>query len=281
MLWALGRAGIERIALRMALRRDQAEVGQEMRAEVAALAGRLGLGRRVRVCRLPGLASPAAFGWWRPTVVVPDDFEEVHPAARRKAMLAHELAHLAARDPFWHGLAFLVLALLWWHPMAWWGWQRLRAASEAAADEASVLVENGPVELAACLVALGGRLQPLQRGWLGMAGNGFRSGLGRRVERLLALPAAGGEWGARRVTAPLMLLSAGGLAFALLGVTAVAFPGIGEDRPILFPPAAETVATLSAAPPVPVEAMPPALEPPAAAEGQPEPPVPLRTLRAR
>ena len=272
ILWVLGRAGFERIALRVALRGERSAVGRETLAALAALAARLGVGRRVRVCQLPGLATPAALGWWRPTVLVPDDFEAVYPARQRETMLAHELAHLAARDPLWHGISCLLLAMLWWHPLVWWGWQRLRAASEIAADEASVVVENGPVELAACLVALGGRLKPERSGWLGVTGNGFRSGLGRRVERLLALPAVGGEWRARRVVASLMLMVSGGLALALLGVTAVAFPAIGEGRPILFP-SAQTVAAPSAAPPAPAEAMPPALEPPAAADGQAEHPV--------
>jgi hypothetical protein len=58
-----------------------------------------------------------------------------------------------------------------------------------AADEASLLVPDGPDALAGCLVALGRRLAGTRRlGWLSVAGPGFRSGLGRRVDRLLRLP---------------------------------------------------------------------------------------------
>ena len=105
-------------------------------------------------------------------------------------MLVHELAHLAAGDPAWHALAGLMCGLLWWHPAAWWSRRRLRAASEAAADEASLLVPDGPRVLAASLVALGRRLtRPGQLAWLSADGGGFRSALGRRVERLLDLRA--------------------------------------------------------------------------------------------
>ena len=105
-------------------------------------------------------------------------------------MLAHELAHLAAGDPAWQLLANLLCMLAWWHPLAWYLRHRLRAAGEAAADEASLLVPDGPGVLAACLVAMGRRLVgPPRLGWLSIEGPGFRSGLGRRVERLLSLPA--------------------------------------------------------------------------------------------
>jgi hypothetical protein len=155
---------------------------------VRALAGRLGLRRRVRVLEVPGLCGPAAFGILRPTVAVPAGFARDFDAPSQEVMLAHELAHLAGRDPAWHLLADLVAAALWWQPLAWWSRHRLRAAGEAAADEASLLVADGPAVLAACLVALGARLAcPGRPGWVRMAGGGFRSGLGRRVERLLRL----------------------------------------------------------------------------------------------
>jgi hypothetical protein len=64
----------------------------------------------------------------------------------------------------------------------------MSAAGETAADEASLLVADGPGLLAACLVELGTRLAtPHKAGWVRMAGTGFRSNLGRRVERLLRM----------------------------------------------------------------------------------------------
>jgi hypothetical protein len=103
-------------------------------------------------------------------------------------MLAHELAHLAAGDPIWYRLADLATALLWWHPAVWWARRKLHAASEIAADEASLLVADGPGVLAECLVELGGRLvRSRPPGWLAIEGSGFRSGLGRRVQHLVTL----------------------------------------------------------------------------------------------
>jgi len=129
-----------------------------------------------------------AFGLVRPTLALPASFAADFNDREQEAILAHELAHLAARDPLWQLVADVLSATLWWHPLVWWLRGRLRTASEAAADEASLLVPGGPDVLAACLVALGRRLVNSRRlGWLSIEGAGFRSGLGRRVERLLSL----------------------------------------------------------------------------------------------
>jgi beta-lactamase regulating signal transducer with metallopeptidase domain len=155
---------------------------------VAKLARRLGIRRRVRVLEAAELRAPVAFGSFRPTVAVPITFAHDFDRQQQGVVLAHELAHLAARDPAWQLVAGLLCAVLWWHPLAWWSRYRLHAASEAAADEASLLVPDGPDLLAACLVAMGRRLAPpRQLGWLSVEGPGFRSSLGRRVERLLNL----------------------------------------------------------------------------------------------
>jgi tetratricopeptide (TPR) repeat protein len=152
------------------------------------LARRLGIRRQVCMLEAPGLAAPVAFGSLRPVVALPVGFADELDARQQDAVLAHELAHLAAGDPAWQSVADLLCAALWWHPLAWWSRRRLRAASEAAADEASLIVPDGPGLLAGCLVALGRRLaEPAGAGWLSFGGSGFRSGLGRRVERLLDL----------------------------------------------------------------------------------------------
>jgi len=155
---------------------------------VDAIARRLGVMKRVRVSETRSLAGPIAFGIFRPGISLPKGFASRFTHEQQDAMLAHELAHLAARDPFWHALADGVTAVLWWNPLAWFAKRELHAASEGAADEASLVVENGPNLLAECLVELGGRLTRTHSlGWLGMAGADFRSGLGRRVKRLLSL----------------------------------------------------------------------------------------------
>jgi Zn-dependent protease with chaperone function len=182
-LWTL----VARCGLARAWRGVAAAPPAAARDCIERLRGRLGLRRSVRFVESARLDGPVAFGIVRPTLGVPVGFWKAHTGPELDAMLAHELAHLAARDPLWHAFADLLTACFWWHPLAWWGRRQFRTASEFAADEASVLVENGPFLLAGCLVTLAARLARRgASGHLGMAG--FRSGLGRRVEQLLRLP---------------------------------------------------------------------------------------------
>jgi len=199
LVWLLGTAVVAsrtvfaRLLL-CALRRRQVPVVDAGLCKcVAGLARRLGIRRPVFVLQSGGLSAPVAFGSLRPTVLLPAGFAEEFDRRQQEAMLAHELAHLRAGDPAWQLAADLACALLWWHPLAWWSRRRLCFAGEAAADEASLLVPDGPGVLASCLVSMGRRFSGRPRlGWLSIEGPGFRSALGRRVERLLSLRA--GPW---------------------------------------------------------------------------------------
>ena len=171
--------------------RGMSEAGPETEELVGRLGRGLGL-RTVRVRVWNRLRGPIAFGLWRPTVALPDDFAERFTPGQREAMLAHELAHLAGRDPLAFAFADFLAALAWWHPAIWWARRQLQAASEAVADEASALVPSGPLALAESLVLLARDLAAprLARG-LGVVGGRFRSDLGRRVS---ALAGQSGSW---------------------------------------------------------------------------------------
>ena len=193
-----------------------------LEARVQALARQLGIRRRVRVKVFARLSSPIAFGVFRPVIGLPPNFASEHTATRQEAMLAHELAHIAAFDAAWMLLADVVAAALWWHPLAWWARRRLRAACEAAADEASLLLDDGPAVLAECLVALGGRLARTPAfGGLGMAEHRFRSELGHRVERLLAM--RGQDWRPWRGASAWLTRTLGPVALVALALAAAAW----------------------------------------------------------
>ena len=193
---------------------NHASTDAELKERVRTLASRLGIRHSVRLMEFPRIAAPVAFGVIWPTIGLPRGFARTFSSSQQNAMLAHELAHLAARDPLWHGLADFVAAALWWHPLAWLSRRQLHSANESAADEASVVMTDGPKVLAECLVELGGRLTKQRSlGWLSMAG--FRSDLGHRVERLLQLQdnawTAPGRMRTRivKATGPLALVATG------------------------------------------------------------------------
>ena len=231
-LWAAGTGllGLRSLSIRIwlllaALRRKRVD-DSELLGTVERLRARVGL-RRVRVLSWPGLRSPIAFGFWTPTIALPAEFTSRFDDGAQEAILAHELAHLAARDPLWLGIADGVLALAWWHPGVWWSRHQLRAACESAADDASALVPGGRVRLAELLVSLGRDL--VSPGWtrgLGVAGDGFKSQLAHRVTALLK---ASHDWRADRSSRMWWT------RVAALGVTAllVAIPWPGTSGPAL------------------------------------------------
>lgn len=180
LIWSL----LPRLGLAILCKRNKSEPPPQVGTRLRELERRLLLQRPVRVLVWSRLSSPIAFGVLRPTIGLPADFWSAYSPEEQDAMLTHELAHLAARDPAGLGCVDLLTALLWWHPMMWWARREFRTATEAAADEASLMLDNGPAVLAECLIRVASRWQ--QRGLLGLLGvAGFRSGLGKRVQRLL------------------------------------------------------------------------------------------------
>lgn len=189
MVWCFGvalcltRLAWNRLVMLRIVRRSTVELCGEGRELLNRLCERFPSGRKVRLIHLTGLRAPVAFGSFSPTICVPADFEDRFTEQQREVMLAHELAHLNAWDPFWLGVSNLVVSLLWWHPLAWVAARKLRAVSEEAADDASLLFADGPGTLAECLAVIGREYSPNPRGVIGMAL--LRSTLGQRVERLL------------------------------------------------------------------------------------------------
>jgi beta-lactamase regulating signal transducer with metallopeptidase domain len=184
----LGRVAAAQILFISMRRRRLHPACDDLRHRVAAILQRLAVRRKIGLLQSGGLTTPIAFGVLRPSVVLPVHFTAKFTRAEQDAMLAHELAHLAARDPLWYLLADVSSAALWWHPQTWWARRRLHRASELAADEAAALFPQGPAALAECLVTLGRQMTRLPRGnWIGVEGGGFRSNLAERVQRLLHL----------------------------------------------------------------------------------------------
>lgn len=183
-----GRAVFARVRLSRLHRHWQTNDEPNLEQLVENLSHRIGMKKTVRIRVTDGLPAPVAFGMLRPTVLVPADFTKRFSDTQQQVILAHELAHLDSNDPAWTLASELVVALMWWHPLAHVARRRLLAAAEQAADAASTIVPNGPDILAECLVKLGRRLSGKPRlGWVAAEGSGMRSGLARRVQQLLKL----------------------------------------------------------------------------------------------
>jgi beta-lactamase regulating signal transducer with metallopeptidase domain/predicted nucleic acid-binding Zn-ribbon protein len=156
-VWLAG-AGASLAALLVALARVAAlgASGRELddpawREACDRIAARLGVARRVRVLASREVMSPMAGGIVRPTVYVPASAPQWADGLR-DVVLAHEIAHLASRDPLRHVVARLALTLYWFHPLAWLAARRAAAACELACDEAVLALGVRPSTYADALL---------------------------------------------------------------------------------------------------------------------------------
>ncbi len=139
----------------------------------------------VRVCQSGAVATPLTVGVLRPCVLLPNTWTE-WPAAKLRAVLAHEAAHVRRRDGLVALAARLNRCLFWFHPFAWWLERQLAVTAEQACDEAAVRAVGQSGEYADILLEMaegvrrnGGRLA-----WqgIGMDGGGA---LECRIDRIL------------------------------------------------------------------------------------------------
>jgi Zn-dependent protease with chaperone function len=176
--------------------------------ELTALAGRLGM-PTPRLSEAPGIAAPVAIG--RSEICLPRSVVPGLSPAELRAVLAHELSHLARRDSLWSAIAQVLARLVFLSPVRLWATRRVRETAEFLADELAVRETGGPEPLVGALTAFARAARP------GLSVSGFAPGslLLRRVARVLQGPAEG--WPAGGPVSALLLAAV--LALAWFGPT--------------------------------------------------------------
>lgn len=128
--------------IHLCVRRSRPLGDPELIDMVRSLRDAMGCRRQVEVRESFGLTSPATAGWWRVVVLLPGDWRSWDEHERR-AVLAHELAHIG-RDDYATGiLARLALAIHFYHPLVHWLAMRLLCEQELAADAAGARFAGG------------------------------------------------------------------------------------------------------------------------------------------
>jgi bla regulator protein BlaR1 len=143
--------------------------------------------------------SPFCWQLHSPTIVVPDlllDF----PIGEQRAVLNHELVHLAAQHPLCLFLQRIVEAIFWFHPLVWWASRQAAAAREFRCDAQAVASrQEVAVYLQSLLRLIEARIPtpaalPAGLGFLGDASLLSRRAdvlaetLGQRIERIRKVP---------------------------------------------------------------------------------------------
>jgi hypothetical protein len=144
------------LALRRRLRYRPQVVGGGVLARLAGLVRQSGLTRRVRLTCTWRLRVPVALGLRAAEVCVPPRALFQLDDEQQDALLAHELAHLARRDPIWLPLTQVLAAVFFFQPLNWLARRRLRELSELLSDEWAVARTGRPLSLAGCLAEVAG-----------------------------------------------------------------------------------------------------------------------------
>ena len=193
----------------------------------AASSDAAALAEQARACApklssLEALASPLATSGGR--IILPIWTLSTLDRAQLRAMLAHEVAHLARADPSWKLLVALWRAVFWHIPFGWMAQRRLDELAELACDTFAARATGDGRDLAECLAACAERHRKPAPAFVLAAAMAVReSSFLQRIERLLEGTDSmknENESGVSNAV-PRVLL-----AFALLAST-ICLPGIG------------------------------------------------------
>ncbi len=202
----------------------------------------------IRIVRSMAVGGPMAFGILDRVIAVSFDFDERYEPHERRLAFDHELAHHRSGDLIVNNLAFALLCLQWFNPLAWVSHVAFRFDQEAACD-ARVLDKVGSEDRAAYARAIA---KAASGGALLFAGALDRPGtLHRRLRSMLRKPSAGRRTAGKAliaVTAASALPLTASWATQYVDVTPIARAASAQPAAkLLRAPAGAPIASLTAA----------------------------------
>jgi beta-lactamase regulating signal transducer with metallopeptidase domain len=172
-LWAIGHAR----------RRSRPVAEPDLLRLVDELRSALGVARPVAVRESADLTTAATAGWRRPVLLLPADWRG-WTETQRRAVIAHELAHVGRGDFAAWLVARLSVALHFWHPLVRGLARRLHLQQELAADAAAARLAGGRPAYLRALAELALRSDRRAHGWPAPAFLSRKGTLLRRIEML-------------------------------------------------------------------------------------------------
>jgi TonB family protein len=101
------------------------------------------------------ISSPVTFGWRNPVVLLPPQFPDLD-AAKRDAILCHEILHVRRRDWLFTVAEELLRAVFWFHPAIWWLLGEIQLTREQAVDREVIEMTRASDEYVDALLAMAG-----------------------------------------------------------------------------------------------------------------------------
>jgi hypothetical protein len=187
------------------------------------LTRRFAIRRQVELLRCDRHHEPFATGVLRWRIVLPRGIAAHLQRDELEALLAHELAHLARRDPIWSWIGCALSSCLAIQPLNLLACRRWNRESEFQCDQWSVKRGIDPLSLARCLTQVAGWRGPQPLPAAVLAASGEPGHLSQRVERLVDGRRIVDPW-----SRPFTLggfLAAACLAVAVFGFYAPGFAG--------------------------------------------------------
>jgi beta-lactamase regulating signal transducer with metallopeptidase domain len=189
-IWLLGtfgvtlRIGVGHARLRRVASRAHAAEDVSWRVLADEERRRLGVRQAVRLLMTAETTTPVVWGARRPVIVLPTAAER-WPECQRRAVLCHELAHVARRDALVRWWSALLCSMYWFHPLAWVLASAIRAESESVCDD-DVLATGMPAdEYATHLVSIARATHVAGRPAFLAVGMARRSEMARRILAIL------------------------------------------------------------------------------------------------
>jgi len=124
----------QRSAVRRIVREATAISDRDWLSMVDDCAARIGVSRSVALRRSAVQLMPMTTGTMASSIVIPADADS-WDEDRRRAVLLHELAHIARHDCLTQMLSAIACATYWFHPGVWYVARRLRIERELACDD--------------------------------------------------------------------------------------------------------------------------------------------------
>ena len=79
--------------------------------------------------------SPVLTGLFKQTLVIPENFDQLYSDEQQDLIIAHEVCHFSHNHMLMNQLALLLLALFWFHPLAWRAYASFRQDQEHSCDQ--------------------------------------------------------------------------------------------------------------------------------------------------
>jgi len=79
--------------------------------------------------------SPMLVGLFKQKLILPEDFSLLYNQEQQNLIVEHEICHFDRNDIYWNLMAFVLLAVFWFHPLAWLAYFRFRRDQELSCDQ--------------------------------------------------------------------------------------------------------------------------------------------------